>query len=67
MIRNNGSFFFCFGEDGEVELPCIKSRDQRRLITSLKVIISSLSEFESFTILFYDNPLTPHVAVFKRL
>jgi hypothetical protein len=40
---------------------CIQSPDERSLITSLNVIISSLSETmsesESFTILFYDNPL----------
>jgi hypothetical protein len=39
----------------------IKSHDQRSLITSLKVIISPLSqtksESESFTIPFYSNPL----------
>jgi hypothetical protein len=53
--------FFWFGEDGLVELHCIKSPNQRSLITSLKVIISLLSETksesESFTILFYGNPL----------
>jgi hypothetical protein len=42
-------------------LHCIKSHDQRILITSLKVIISPLSktksESESFTILFYSSPL----------
>jgi hypothetical protein len=42
-------------------LHCFKSHDQRSLITSLKVIISPLSETksesESFTIPFYSNPL----------
>jgi hypothetical protein len=42
-------------------LHCIKSHDQRLLITSLKGIISPLSktksDFESFTIPFYSNPL----------
>jgi hypothetical protein len=44
-----------------LSLHCIKSPDQRRLITSLKVVILPLSEIksesESFTVLFYDNPL----------
>jgi hypothetical protein len=40
-------------------LHCIKSPDQRSLITSLKVIILPLSKTksESFMILFYGNPL----------
>jgi hypothetical protein len=42
-------------------LHCIKSPDQRSLITSLKVIISPLSKIKSesklFMIQFYSNPL----------
>jgi hypothetical protein len=36
--------FFSFGEDGYVELHCIKLLDQRKLNNKLKVIISPLSE-----------------------
>jgi hypothetical protein len=46
-------------------LHCINSTGQRCLVTSLKVIIlpllETMSESESFMIMFYGNLLTPHV------
>jgi hypothetical protein len=39
--------FFSFGENGSVELHCIKSLDQRKLNNKLEVIISPLSETKS--------------------
>jgi hypothetical protein len=53
--------FFCFGEDGKVECIASSHRNKKKLNNKLNVVISPLSEIkpepESFTILFYDDPL----------